>query len=89
VIIVEDIVDTGRTIKHIIEKLREQEPASIKVCSLLFKPSALLEPVKELEYVGFEIPNDFVVGFGLDYNGLGRNLKDIYRATDTVTLPQS
>lgn len=89
VIIVEDIVDTGRTIKHIIEQLQAQDPASIKVCSLLFKPTALLEPIKELEYVGFEIPNEFVVGFGLDYNGLGRNLKDIYRATDTLTLPQS
>ncbi len=89
VIIVEDIVDTGRTIKHIVAKLREQDPASIKVCSLLFKPSALLEPVPELEYIGFEIPNEFVVGFGLDYNGLGRNLKDIYRAADTLNLPQS
>jgi hypoxanthine phosphoribosyltransferase len=89
VIIVEDIVDTGLTIKHIIEKVKEQDPASIKVCSLLFKPTALLEPIAELEYVGFDIPNEFVVGYGLDYNGLGRNLNDVYRATNTVTLPQS
>jgi len=89
VILVEDIVDTGLTIKHIIEKVREQQPASIKVCSLLFKPAALLEPIPELEYIGFDIPNEFVVGYGLDYNGLGRNLNDVYRATDTVTLPQS
>lgn len=89
VIIVEDIVDTGRTVKHIMENLKAQNPASVKVCSLLFKPNALLEPIKELEYVGFEIPNEFVVGFGLDYNGLGRNLKDIYRAADTLNLPQS
>jgi len=82
VIIVEDIVDTGHTLKFILEKVYQQRPASVKVCSLLFKPAALLEPVKELEYVGFEIPNEFVVGYGLDYNGLGRNLTHIYRATD-------
>jgi hypoxanthine phosphoribosyltransferase len=81
IILVEDIVDTGRTLKYILEKVQAQQPASVKVCSLLFKPSALLEPIPELEYVGFEIPNEFVVGYGLDYNGLGRNLKDIYRAT--------
>lgn len=89
IIIVEDIVDTGRTIKHIIDAIKAQEPASVKVCTLLFKPAALLEPIEELEYVGFEIPNEFVVGYGLDYNGLGRNLCDVYRATGTVTLLQS
>ncbi|HWW38338.1 hypoxanthine phosphoribosyltransferase [Pedobacter sp.] len=82
VIIVEDIVDTGHTLKFILEKVYQQSPASVKICSLLFKPAALLEPIKELEYVGFEIPNEFVVGYGLDYNGLGRNLTHIYRATD-------
>ena len=81
IILVEDIVDTGTTLKYILEKVHAQHPSSVKVCSLLFKPSALLEPIPELEYVGFEIPNEFVVGYGLDYNGLGRNLKDIYRAT--------
>lgn len=80
VIIVEDIVDTGQTLKYILAKVQQQEPASVTVCSLLFKPAALKEPIAELNYVGFEIPNDFVVGYGLDYNGLGRNLKDIYRA---------
>lgn len=80
VIIVEDIVDTGITIKHIIDQVYLQNPASVKVCSLLYKPAALLSPVEELQYTGFEIPNDFVVGYGLDYNGLGRNLKEIYRA---------
>lgn len=89
VVIVEDIIDTGLTIKHILEKVREQKPSSVKVCTLLYKPDALLTPIEDLEYVGFEIPNDFVVGYGLDYNGLGRNLNDVYRATDTVTLPQS
>lgn len=80
VLLVEDIVDTGLTLKHIMEKVHLQKPASVKICSLLFKPAALLEPLPELEYVGFEIPNEFVVGYGLDYNGLGRNLKDIFRA---------
>lgn len=80
VIIVEDIVDTGLTLQYILEKVNAQNPASVNVCSLLFKPTALLSPLKELTYVGFEIPNEFVVGYGLDYDGLGRNLKDIYRA---------
>jgi hypoxanthine phosphoribosyltransferase len=80
IIIVEDIVDTGFTLSHILEKIKAQHPASVQVCSLLFKPAALLSPIPELTYVGFEIPNEFVVGYGLDYNGLGRNLKDIYRA---------
>jgi len=81
VILVEDIVDTGLTLKYILEKVHAQNPASVTVCSLLFKPAALKEPIEELKYVGFEIPNEFVVGYGLDYDGLGRNLKDIYRAT--------
>lgn len=80
VILVEDIVDTGLTLSYIIDKVKAQEPASITVCSLLSKPSALKSPIDELVYVGFEIPNEFVVGYGLDYDGLGRNLKDIYRA---------
>jgi hypoxanthine phosphoribosyltransferase len=80
VVLVEDIVDTGLTLKYILEKVHAQKPASVTVCSLLFKPKALKEPIEELNYVGFEIPNEFVVGYGLDYNGLGRNLKDIYRA---------
>jgi hypoxanthine phosphoribosyltransferase len=80
VIIVEDIVDTGFTLKYILEKVHAQKPASVSICSLLFKPAAIKESIAELNYVGFEIPNEFVVGYGLDYNGLGRNLKDIYRA---------
>ena len=80
-IIVEDIVDTGLTLTHILKTLKEKNPASIKVCSLLLKPAALKHTIEELDYVGFEIPNEFVVGYGLDYNGLGRNLIDIYRAT--------
>ena len=80
VILVEDIVDTGFTLKYILEKVHAQNPASVTVCSMLFKPAALKEEIEELTYVGFEIPNEFVVGYGLDYDGLGRNLKDIYRA---------
>lgn len=83
IIIIEDIVDTGLTMKYILKTIKEKNPASVKVCSLLLKPAALQQPINELEYVGFEIPNEFVVGYGLDYNGLGRNLIDIYRATES------
>jgi len=80
VIVVEDIVDTGNTLKCVLDLIRLQEPASIAVCTLLLKPDALVHEFDEIAYVGFEIENQFVVGYGLDYNGLGRNLKDIYRA---------
>lgn len=76
-IVVEDIVDTGTTIAHVCRQLAEKNPASIAIATLLFKPAALKEPV-ELAYVGFEIENQFVVGYGLDYDGLGRNTKDIF-----------
>ncbi|MBK0381418.1 hypoxanthine phosphoribosyltransferase [Pedobacter sp. SD-b] len=79
VIIVEDIVDTGKTLKFLIDKLKEKEPASIKVATLLLKPDALEHQIEEMEFIGFEIANDFVVGFGMDYKGLGRNTCDIYR----------
>jgi len=81
IILVEDIVDTGLTLTHILKSLVEKKPASVKVASLLVKPASLKHHISELGYVGFEIPNEFVVGYGLDYNGLGRNLTDIYRAT--------
>ncbi|MGK9117214.1 hypoxanthine phosphoribosyltransferase [Olivibacter jilunii] len=80
VVIVEDIVDTGNTLKKVIALIAEEEPASIAVCTLLLKPDALEHDFEEIAYVGFEIENQFVVGYGLDYNGIGRNLKDIYRA---------
>lgn len=80
VILVEDIVDTGLTLNYVLTEVYRQDPASVKICTLLLKPAALKAPVKELEYIGFEVANEFVVGYGLDYNGLGRNLKDIYRA---------
>lgn len=79
VVIIEDIVDTGNTARYLIEKLKVKGPASLKLCSLLLKPKAVVGKVNELKYVGFEIENDFVVGYGLDYNELGRNFKDIYK----------
>ena len=79
IILVEDIVDTGNTIHYLIDKLKVREPASISVCTLLLKPKALESTVDELKYIGFEIKNEFVVGYGLDYKELGRNLKGIFR----------
>jgi hypoxanthine phosphoribosyltransferase len=73
VLIVEDIIDTGRTLSYITENLRTRNPASLKICTLLNKPSRR-EVNVTLDYVGFDIPNEFVVGYGLDYNELYRNL---------------
>lgn len=78
VIILEDIVDTGVTLEKIIEILSVNEPASIKIATLLFKPKAYQKTLS-VDYVGFEVGNEFLVGYGLDYDGLGRNLKDIYK----------
>jgi hypoxanthine phosphoribosyltransferase len=78
VIVVEDIVDTGHTLSKILPVLQEQNPASLKVATLLLKPLALQTELA-VDYVGMEIPNEFIVGYGLDYNGLGRNLRDIYQ----------
>lgn len=77
VVILEDIVDTGHTIKGVIDQLIEKGAREVKVATLLFKPNALKVDIR-LDYVGMEIPNDFIVGFGLDYDRRGRNLKDIY-----------
>ncbi len=76
-VIVEDIVDTGVTLEHIIGILEKHSPAEIKIATLLFKPNAYKKKIK-LDYVGIEIPNDFIVGYGLDYNGYARNTNDIY-----------
>jgi hypoxanthine phosphoribosyltransferase len=78
VIILEDIIDTGITIEKIRTLLQEENPASVKVCALLYKPEAF-QGVEEPDYVGFSIPNAFVVGYGLDYNEKGRNLDAIYQ----------
>lgn len=80
VVIVEDIVETGNTLEFLIKEIKKHQPASLAVCTLLLKPNRLKHDFSDLAYVGFEIPNEFVVGYGLDYNGLGRNLKDIYKA---------
>jgi hypoxanthine phosphoribosyltransferase len=79
VILLEDIIDSGNTIKYLIEKLLVRNPASITVCTLLFKPDSVEHSIEELKYVAFQIPNKFVVGYGLDYHELGRNLKGIYQ----------
>lgn len=78
VIIVEDIVDTGITIDKIRAQLEQDKPASIKVASMLFKPGKF-KVGHQPEYIGIEIPDDFIVGFGLDYDGRGRNLNQIYK----------
>ena len=82
VVIIEDIVDTGHTIGNIVEHLKRQNPAEIKICTMLFKPDAYKMNIK-LDYVGMEIPNDFVVGYGLDYDGFGRNYGDIYKINNS------
>ena len=78
VVLVEDIIDTGHTAVYLLEEIRKQQPASVRLASLLLKPDALQHPLQP-DYVGFEVANDFLVGYGLDYDGLGRNLNDIYK----------
>ena len=77
-IIVEDIVDTGKTLAQFLPQLEHHHPASLKIASLLHKPDAMIHPIK-IDYLGFTIPNKFVIGYGLDYDGLGRNIKEIYQ----------
>ncbi|MBO2009503.1 phosphoribosyltransferase [Hymenobacter negativus] len=78
-IIVEDIVDTGTTMHHLMPTLLAKGPASVEIAALFFKPASLRHELS-VRYVAMEIPNDFVVGYGLDYDGLGRNLPDVYVA---------
>jgi hypoxanthine phosphoribosyltransferase len=78
VVILEDIVDTGKTLHEFLPQLWHQQPASLKIVALLHKPEARVFPLN-VDYVGFEIPDKFVVGYGLDYNGLGRNTAAIYQ----------
>jgi len=80
-IIVEDIIDSGFTMAHFLNQLHELEPKSIKIASLLFKPDAFQKDFK-IDYLGMEITNDFIVGYGLDYNGHGRNYADIYKIVE-------
>ena len=79
VILLEDISDTGNTLNFLIEDLKQRKPASIIVCALLVKPAAQQYHIAELKYVGFEIEDKFVVGYGLDYKEQGRNLNGIYQ----------
>lgn len=81
IVIVEDIVDTGITINKIYADLEFLRPASIKVATLFFKPDKYKKNVP-IDFVGFEIPEAFIVGYGLDYDGLGRNLPEIYQVSD-------
>ncbi|MEJ7735844.1 MAG: hypoxanthine phosphoribosyltransferase [Chitinophagaceae bacterium] len=81
VVIIEDIVDTGKTLNVFLPQLKHQQPASLKIAALLHKPEAIIYRL-DIDYLGFKIPSHFVVGYGLDYNGLGRNLDEIYKVVE-------
>jgi len=81
VVIIEDIVDTGKTLHEFLPQLLNQQPASLKIAALLHKPDALAYPLK-IDYLGFSVPNKFLLGYGLDYDGLGRNFKEIYQLVE-------
>ncbi|HRI25074.1 MAG TPA: hypoxanthine phosphoribosyltransferase [Ferruginibacter sp.] len=81
VIIVEDIVDTGKTLYEFLPQLTNQQPASLKIAALLHKPEALAHPLT-IDYLGFTVQNKFLLGYGLDYDGHGRNLKEIYQLVE-------
>jgi len=81
VVILEDIIDSGITMEHLFEQLKEMQPASVKIVTFLFKPKAFTKSFP-IDYIGVSIPNDFIVGYGLDYDGLGRNLPDIYKIVE-------
>lgn len=81
VVIVEDIVDTGLTMQRLLETLEARQPAEIRIATLLLKPDKLQVKL-DIDYVAMKIPNDFIVGYGLDYDGLGRNYRDIYTVID-------
>ncbi|MCC6385608.1 MAG: hypoxanthine phosphoribosyltransferase [Bacteroidia bacterium] len=82
IIVVEDIVDTGVTATYLFEEIEKQQPSSLRMATLLFKPAALKKPIHP-DYVGFKIEPAFVIGYGLDYDGQGRNLNDIYVLNET------
>ena len=77
IVVIEDIVDTGITLERVIDELVIRKASEIRIATLLFKPEAYTKDI-HLDYIGFEIPNDFIVGYGLDYNGYGRNLPSVY-----------
>jgi hypoxanthine phosphoribosyltransferase len=78
VVIIEDIVDTGTTLSYFINEIQTLKPSEIKIASMFYKPDACKCQIK-IDYLGMEIPNDFVVGYGLDYNGFGRNYGELYK----------
>jgi len=78
IVILEDIVDTGRTLNHLIPALKAKNPAQIDVCTLLLKPEMIQYPI-DITHKGFEVGNEFLVGYGLDYNGFGRHYESIYQ----------
>ena len=82
IIIVEDIIDTGETISHVVKKIKEMGPRSVEIATLLLKPEVFNKNIP-VKYIGFKIPHKFVIGYGLDYNGQGRNLKDIYQIKES------
>lgn len=81
VVIVEDIIDTGFTMKCLVETLKAKNPKEINICTLLLKPDKLEVPL-DIKYVAMRIPNEFIVGYGLDYEEFGRNYRDIYTIVD-------
>ncbi len=81
VIIIEDIIDSGISMEFILEQLKLQKPSSISICAFLFKPGSFKKHYK-IDYIGKEIPDDFIVGYGLDYDGMGRTYRDIYVLDD-------
>ncbi len=81
IVIIEDIVDTGNTVEKLYETLSKEQPSSLKIATLLFKPNAYQKDIP-IDYVAITVGNEFLVGYGLDYDGLGRNLKDIYIIND-------
>jgi len=81
IIVVEDIVDTGRTMRQMIESLGTRDPASVAICTLFVKPDKIEEPL-DIKYAAFSIPNEFIVGYGLDYDQQGRNLPEVYSLCD-------
>ncbi|MDR0559086.1 MAG: hypoxanthine phosphoribosyltransferase [Prevotellaceae bacterium] len=81
VILLEDVVDSGATLEHIIAAISKYSIKQLKICTLLFKPDIYGKNIK-IDYTGFSIPNDFIVGYGLDYNELGRNYRDIYKIVE-------
>ena len=81
VVVIEDIVDSGNTVEKLVELMGKENPASLKIATLLFKPKAYQKQIP-IDYVAIEVGNEFLVGYGLDYDGLGRNLKDIYIITE-------